>query len=180
MNSEMYYQKAFSAVESSDTQYFKGVCYTFGYGVNIDLQKAKNAYVEGAKRNNAKCMYGLAILLLKSKVKADYEAAQDLFRDAFGELYRQARLDDPISQRMVSCYYLFGDRGVPKNLPQAKNWLLQAAENGDAEAQMNLAHCYETGNAFCKDLSLALEWYAKSAAQGNHKASEKLVELRRG
>lgn len=179
MDTEMYYQKAFTKADGEDSQYFKGICYTFGYRVNVDLEKAKNAYAEGAKNKNAKCMYGLAILLLKSKTKADAEAAQNLFCGAFHDLYEQAQLDDPIAQRMVSCYYLFGDRGVSKNTSEAKKWLLKAAENGDSEAQMNLAHCYEMGVAFPLDLNLALEWYAKAAAQGNRKAGQKLDEMRK-
>ena len=178
MNSELYYQKAFIVTSNDDKQYFKGICYTFGYGVDKDLQKAKEAYEEGTKFKNAKCMYGLAILLMKSEIVTNIKAAQKLFCKAFGELYRQALLDDPISQRMVSCYYLFGNRGIPKNVPEAKKWLVKAAENGDAEAQMNLAHCYETGNAFQQDLNLALEWYEKSSIQGHYKASIKLDELR--
>ncbi len=179
MTSEEYYQKAFMLTGEQDTPFFKGICYTFGYGVIIDLQKAKNAYTEGAKQKNVKCMYGLAALLLKSKVVSDTDTAHKLFCAAFQELYRQAQLGDPISQRMVSCYYLFGDRGVSQDFLQAKNWLMQAAESGDMDAQMNLAHCYETGNVFCKNLNLALEWYAKSAIQGNQKALKKIDELRR-
>lgn len=179
MNSEAYYQKAFTVPRDADSQYFKGICYTFGHGVSVDLEKAKSAYEEGAKNRNAKCMYGLAILLLKSTKKADAEAAHDLFCGAFHDLYEQAQLDDSIAQRMVSCYYLFGDRGVSKNISNAKKWLLKAAENGDSEAQMNLAHCYETGEVFPQDLDLALEWYTKAATQGNRKASQKLDEMRK-
>lgn len=179
MNSEMYYRAAFSIKDNLDADYFKGVCYAFGYTVPPDSTKAKAAYVEGVKNGNAKCKYGLAVLLIKSKIDSDVEAAQDLFREAFEELYKQASLDDPISQRMISCYYLFGDRGVSTDTEEAGKWLLKAAQHGDAEAQMNLAHCYETGTVFCADVGLALEWYTRSAMQGNVKASQKLAELRR-
>lgn len=179
MNSEICYQEAIIKKRSDDLQYYKGFHYAFGYGVEEDLEKAKNAYMEGVKLKNAKCMYGLAVLLLKSNVNQEDELIYSLFYNAFSELYRQACSGDPVSQRMVSCYYLCGDRGVTKNLTEAKYWLLQAAENGDSEAQMNLAHCYETGNAFDIDIELSFKWYEKSAAQGNKEASQKLVELRR-
>lgn len=178
MNTELFYQKAFSEDDGNDTQYYKGVCYTFGYGVDVDLDKAKASYCEGVDKKNVKCMYGLAVLLLKSKMTEDKVKANSLFSAAFKELYDQATMNDPISQRMVSCYYLFGDRGVDQNLVEAKNWLQKAAQNGDAEAQMNLAHCYEVGDVFRKDINLALKWYAKSASQGNVSSSKKVAKLR--
>ncbi len=178
MNSEMIYQKGFLEKDEIDSLYYQGVCYSFGYGVSKDLEKAKNTYKEGTENKNAKCMYGLAILLSKSKKRLNKNIAQRLFVEAFEDLYQQAKLGDPVSQRMISCYFLFGNRGVPQNLDDAKTWLLLAAENEDAEAQMNLAHCYETGNLFPLDLHLAHEWYVKAAAQGNCKACEKLGEMR--
>lgn len=177
MHSDIYYYNAFQSNKSIDAFYFKGICYAFGYGVDVDLEKAREAYREGINVKNAKCMYGLAVLLLKSTSKSDMEFAYELFCEAFDELYRQAEKEDPISQRMISCYYLFGNRGISKNISEAKKWLVKSAENGDAEAQMNLAHCYELGNVFQQNLDMAVEWYKKSAAQGNYKAVQRLKEI---
>lgn len=179
MNSEQIFQAAFLATDNCDTDYFKGLCYTFGYNVEQDVSKAKAQYAEGADRGNVKCKYGLAVLLLKSKYLEEVDLSHTLFSEAFEELYKQATSDDPISQRMISCYYLFGDRGVARDTEEASKWLLKAAQNGDAEAQLNLAHCYETGTVFRQDIGLSIEWYAKAAAQGNEKATKQLDKLRR-
>ena len=179
MNSEQVFQTAFLTTDNSDTDYFKGLCYTYGYNVERDVSKAKAQYAEGVAKGNAKCKYGLAVLLLKAKNLEEADLSLALFSEAFEELYKQATSDDPISQRMVSCYYLFGDRGVDRDTEEASKWLLKAAQNGDAEAQINLAHCYETGTVFPQDIDLSIEWYIKAAAQGNEKAVKQLDKLRR-
>jgi hypothetical protein len=45
--------------------------------------------------------------------------------------------------------------------------LIRAAEQGDAEAQCDLANRYEEGEGVQKDLNKAAYWYGKSAEQGN-------------
>ena len=47
------------------------------------------------------------------------------------------------------------------------NQYLNAAEQGDAEAQNFLAKCYSTGDGVDKDYKLGAYWFAKSAEQGN-------------
>lgn len=179
MTSDAIYTMAFDeSRQCIDSEYYKGVCYSFGYHVKADQKKAKEAYIEGVKKENAKCKYGLAVLLMKSSCINEQKEARQLFYDAFENLKNQAIAEDAISQRMVSCYYLFGDRGVEKNLHEAKKWLVKAAENADMEAQMNLAHCYEVGMAFEKNNKLAIEWYTKAAVQGNKKAEGKLEKLK--
>ncbi len=79
---------------------------------------------------------------------------------------------------MLSCYYLFGDRGVGKDADSAINWLMASAKNGDLIAQQNLAHCYETGTILKKDVNLAIFWYNESAKQGNVVALTKIQKLR--
>ena len=51
----------------------------------------------------------------------------------------------------------------PAQLAELKN----AAEEGFARAQFNLALCYHHGGGVEKDFDEALKWYTKSADQGN-------------
>ncbi len=44
--------------------------------------------------------------------------------------------------------------------------LTTLAEQGDAEAQLNLGNRYKDGNEVKQDIKKALEWYEKSAEQG--------------
>ena len=46
-------------------------------------------------------------------------------------------------------------------------WHEKSAEQGQKEAQCNLAHIYENGNGIDKDINKAIYWYQKSAEQGN-------------
>lgn len=48
--------------------------------------------------------------------------------------------------------------------------LLKKAQNGDAQAQNDLAECYQYGYGVETDYEKALEWYDKSAAQNNKDA----------
>ena len=51
---------------------------------------------------------------------------------------------------------------------------LQAAEQGDAEAQNKLGQMYEDGDGVAKSYEKAAEWYRKAAEQGNADAQERL------
>ena len=172
MKTEKYYSLGFVDF-NKDQFYFRGICYFFGYGVDIDRQKAVEMYSIGVKNNNAKCMYSLAVVLQKTEP----EKSQSLFSQAFIDLKEEASNGDEISQRMISCYYLFGDRGVKQNIDEAKKWLLLSAENDDPEAQFNLAGCYESGEFFEKNPILAKKWYIRSALLGNTKSAMKLEEM---
>ncbi len=47
-------------------------------------------------------------------------------------------------------------------------WFRKAAEQGNVEAQLQLASCYGTGEGVAnKDHSEAVKWYRKAAEQGN-------------
>jgi TPR repeat protein len=47
------------------------------------------------------------------------------------------------------------------------NWLKQAAEQGHAKAQFELARCYDDGHGVDKNSETAVEWYTKAAEQGH-------------
>ena len=48
----------------------------------------------------------------------------------------------------------------------------ERAEAGDVDAQNNLGEMYETGDGVPRDFAKAIEWYRKSAEQGNADAKE--------
>ena len=49
---------------------------------------------------------------------------------------------------------------------------LRKAKKGDAQAQYNVALCYENGEEIEKDLVLAIQWYTKAAEQGHEPAKD--------
>ena len=73
---------------------------------------------------------------------------------------------------------LLKGQGVQQEPEQALNWCFSAAEQGLAEAQLQLGDLYCAGSGVVEDLTIAITWYEKAAAQGNSQASTKLQALR--
>ena len=109
-----------------------------------------------------------------------------------------------IAQYRLARCCRFGD-GVEQDLPQAVKWyrmalpqddddesfrcalqafeqeLRQAAEQGDAGAQYQLARCYREGLGVEMDMKQnlreAAKWYRKAAGQGHAQAQQELRQL---
>lgn len=154
-----------------DYFYYKGLEH-----LKDDIAITESCYQQGVLEGSAKCMYGLAILFLK-KYGPTNDVSNELFIKAFPLLIDEAEKDDEISQRMVSCYYLTGNRGIEKNIDKAKQWLIQSATNGDIDAQINLADSYRKGDFFEKNINKATEWYKKAAEAGAKIAIDRLREM---
>jgi uncharacterized protein len=57
-----------------------------------------------------------------------------------------------------------------------KQWR-EPALKGDPDAQFNLGQAYKMGRGVKTDLNIALDWYAKAAAQGHLQASDSYGHL---
>jgi TPR repeat protein/V8-like Glu-specific endopeptidase len=57
--------------------------------------------------------------------------------------------------------------GVKQDYVEADKWLLKAAEQGNANAQVALAGCYRQGLGVPVDKAEALKWYTSAAEQGS-------------
>ena len=77
---------------------------------------------------------------------------------------------------MGACYA--SGTGVVRDMHAAANWFRKAADQGNAQAQYNLALCYERGEGVPADTATALSWYEKAAAQGNADAAAAVVRLK--
>jgi TPR repeat protein len=67
--------------------------------------------------------------------------------------------------------------GVPKDLAQAREWFQKAADQGDLEAQVNLAQMFSLGQGGPKDLVASYQWF--TLALKRHRLDKaKLEELR--
>ena len=53
---------------------------------------------------------------------------------------------------------------------EAEKTIQERAEAGDADAQLQLGHLYESGEGVPKDFTEAAKWYRKAAEQGNAEA----------
>ncbi|POR97032.1 tetratricopeptide repeat protein, partial [Haemophilus influenzae] len=60
-------------------------------------------------------------------------------------------------------------RGVKQDNFEAVKWYRKAAEQGHADAQLNLGYMYEKGRGVKQDDFEAVKWYRQAAEQGNAK-----------
>jgi TPR repeat protein len=57
--------------------------------------------------------------------------------------------------------------GVTQDHDEAVKWYRRAADQGDANPQVNLGVMYDNGEGVTQDYAEALKWYRKAAEQGN-------------
>lgn len=90
------------------------------------------------------------------------------------QLTAWARQGSPVAQRELALACL----NWPGHEDLARDWLLKAAEGGDADAQFHLADAlYKGSNGLRVNHLLAWEWYRKAARSGNGKASFMLARM---
>ncbi len=79
------------------------------------------------------------------------------------ELFQKASCGDYSAMCELGRRYYNGSHGLNKNLQIAFSYFMKAAEGNYADAQCNVAWCYEVGDGVEEDISKAYEWYTKSA-----------------
>ena len=67
---------------------------------------------------------------------------------------------------LLSLATICGCRTDPTPEERAEQWR-KAAEQGDAEAQYELGHCYHYGYGVTEDKTEAVKWYRMAAEQGH-------------
>ncbi|MCW8900535.1 MAG: sel1 repeat family protein [Gammaproteobacteria bacterium] len=84
-----------------------------------------------------------------------------------------AKRGDVSAQFSVATAYEFGT-DVEKDLKQAFEWYLKAANQSHAPSQFKVAHFYENGLGVAKNIDTAMSWYNKAKANGSDQASKRL------
>lgn len=84
-----------------------------------------------------------------------------------------AKRGDVSAQFSVATAYEFGT-DVKKDLKQAFEWYLKAANQSHAPSQFKVAHFYENGLGVEKNIDTAMIWYKKAKANGSDQASKRL------
>ena len=74
--------------------------------------------------------------------------------------------NDPAFEYETAMNYLTG-QGVARDPVEAVAWLRKAAQQGHAEAQVQLGVCFQSGTGVPADAEQAFEWFRKAAEQGN-------------
>lgn len=115
----------------ASAQYNMGVLYDQGYGVNKNVDTARQWYLKAANQHFAKAEHNLGIIYKSGKgVEADATEAAHWFR-------RAAKDGEPAAQNNLAVMYVRGD-GVPQDMGAAARWAAKAAASGNQSAIENL------------------------------------------
>jgi TPR repeat protein len=135
----------------------------FGFLMQLvpDLETAA-----GAGSTSAQNALGIALMFGRNDPAA-----------AVAWLERAAAQDHPEAVQVLGVSYMTG-KGVPKDEARAVGLYRRAAELGNAQAQQNLAACYDAAiGGLERDISAAIKWYRRAANQGLSKLNQRLAEL---
>lgn len=199
-----FYQKA-AFLGSVAALYNIGYCYQEGLGVPQDYQKAIEWYLKAAEKNHSIALLNIGVIYHLGKgVPQDYQKAIEYYRKAieynnviamknlgncyeFGQgveidlnkavaLYKQsAEKGYDIAQIRLACCYRDGI-GVEKSLFTAFEWFTKAALQGNKSGQFYVGYFLEK---YFNKPEKAVEWYIKSAEQGDGPSANNLGVLYR-
>lgn len=96
----------------------------------------------------------------------EYEKQKDFVR-AFECYFQSAQLGYFRAQTNLAGLLLTGPSGIPKDKPQAYNWLVKAAAQGHVRAMENLAKMLKTGDGIPKDEAQAALWQQRAKDAGS-------------
>lgn len=149
-----------SIPEDPVAQYYLGVMYENGQGVDQDYAEAMKWYKKGADQEDGDCQYELGRLYQYGiGVDQNYSEAVKWYKKAGDN-------NEAYAQTALGFMYLNG-QGVDKNLDEAVKYLTKASERGMTDAQNCLGWMYEYGNGVEKNEGKAIELY-KEAAENGH------------
>ena len=152
---------------NSEAQYYLGVCYDNGQGVEQDYKEAVKWYRKAAEQGHSDAQNNLGVCYYNGQgVEQDYKEAVKWYRKA-------AEQGHSLAQYNLGVCYDNG-QGVEQDYKEAVKWYRKAAEQGYSLAQHNLGVCYYNGKGVEQDYKEAAGWYRKAAMQGNASAEYKL------
>lgn len=121
------------------------------------LNKALEYFKFAAEKGNALGMFNAACV---------YEA-QDDFKNSAIYLKMAADAGDVQSMSTIGRRYVFGEKGVEKNLKEAFYYINMAAEKGDIYSMRYMGNFYEQGLLEETDFKKAFKWFYKAAEKGD-------------
>lgn len=133
----------------------------YGIGAPKNLHKAFTLYLKAAEKGEVDAMFIVGGLYMQGQGVSVNPA------EAFRWLYKAALngRSSKESQRILAQFFISG-KNVPQNYKEALHWYKAAAENGDPEAQSELAFLYFSGKAVDRDFNEAFHWFNIAAKNG--------------
>jgi TPR repeat protein len=149
---------------SSVAQCAVGLKYCEGNDMPKEMMQARDWFIKAAEQGDAKAQWNLALMLISGT-----EGVKKDLKKAF-TLCQQSALQGFVPAQ-ASLGILYARMKKPD---KAVEWWRVAAEQGDPEAQFNLAVALSKGLGVVQDSALAVAWLARAAEQGVANAQSKL------
>lgn len=158
------YYKIAAELGYKKAQYKLGVCYSDGYGVNVDYDEALRWLNKAADQGDLEALYNIGNIYRKMNIIE----ADSIYNDAVKRAKRILDSQEYDSETMcVLGICLLKGKGTPKDANKAFVYLKKAAEGGNSNAQAYLGYCYHFGEGVVADEDEAIKWYEQSSNQGN-------------
>ena len=155
---------------NAKAQFYLGMCYSNGEGVEKDGAEAVKWYRKAAEQGMAQAVYSLGVCYaVGGGVAKDDAEAVKWYRKA-------AEMGERTAQNNLASCLMSGAGGV-KDPVEAGKWFRKSAEQGYVEAQVNLGVYCDRGEGGVKDHAEAVKWFRRAAAQGHPAARKRLAEL---
>ncbi len=151
--------------------YVTALCYKDGFGTPIDMKKCKEWLQRTLGMKEPLSTISYAYICCDNN-----DDKKEIFSEYPEELRAMALSGDYLAQIEYGNYILEHQdiENAVQESSMAVKWFRQAAEQGMAKAQYNLALCYYNGKGIEKDYVKATEWYSKAAEQGYAEAQHNL------
>lgn len=148
--------KVFAEEGDAMSQFYLGVLYEKGNGVEQQYPQALFWYIKAAGQGVARAHYNIGNMFFNGRgVSLDYQEAERRFKKAADLNYAPAQYNLAYTQAK--------GLGGEKKPTEAFGWYLKAAKNGLLKAQAKVGQLYELGRGVKKDKGKAIFWYKKVA-----------------
>jgi uncharacterized protein len=136
----------------------------------LNIQSGKEKSIEKIRRTKQKYYQKILTQDLKNEILANeiYSCIHD------DDLKTKAEQGDPISQYYYGRSFILAYDELRPNNSQAVYWITKAAEQGDFDAQLELAVMYANAENTFHDYEKAAYWYTKVADEGSKHARYEL------
>lgn len=151
---------------NADAQYYMGILFALGRGVERDTRQAENWLQKAAQQGHGGAQYSLGAIYLQ---RSDIPQAINYFKAAAARGHRSAEYN-------LGVIYAKG-HDVERDLEQAFRWYSLAAAKGHPNAQFNLGVFYRDGLGTDANAHKALEWLTEAARNGSVLAQNNLARM---
>lgn len=176
--SKTYYQMASAQLHwfqssadknDADGQYYLGICYENGIGVQENADQAVKWYQLAAGQGHLFAQFHLMRCYKNGKgVSKDVKEAMRLCTQLSSQKL-------PVAQFHLAMFYACGT-GVEKDKSESARWFRMAADQGHVHAKFELGMYYEEGIGVLKDEKEAVRWYLLAAESGHFRALLRLAQ----